>query len=136
MDNLDNIEIAVTIPCFGHPGLMSEAILSLANFNSNKIGIVLVNDGCKYKETEIKGIIYQSQIKNLYYIKKLNGGLASARNAGIDYSLKLFKNLQYITFLDPDDRIETQEIIKASSFLNKERRISYEEFCLSLNQSF
>ena len=114
-----NVSCAIVIPCFGHPGLMSEALFSITKYQSDEVAAIIINDGCKFEETNFKGLVYQSQFKNFYYLKKENGGLASSRNAGVDYAIKLFPNLEYITFLDPDDRIETKELKKAFNFLKK-----------------
>lgn len=101
------IKIAIVIPIFKHSGLLPEAIASALN---QKVGvdyaIVLVNDGCPFEETDEVCRQYAISFPGkIFYIHKPNGGLSSARNAGIDFSLKIFPELEAIYLMDADNRI-------------------------------
>ncbi|HMR38159.1 MAG TPA: CDP-glycerol glycerophosphotransferase family protein [Candidatus Saccharibacteria bacterium] len=62
------------------------------------VQIIFVNDGSPDDSEEIC-LEYQKQYPhNIVYIKKKNGGLASARNAGLQY-----RDGELINFFDPDD---------------------------------
>lgn len=66
------------------------------------VEIILVDDGSK----DLSGKICDEYVRKKKYIRvihKTNGGLASARNAGLDIAVG-----KYIAFVDSDDKISTQ----------------------------
>nr|WP_242661096.1 glycosyltransferase family 2 protein [Flavobacterium johnsoniae] len=67
----------------------------------------MVNDGSSDNTEEVaeNWIIKDSRFK---YIYKENGGLSSARNAGLDVAKG-----NYIQFLDADDCLDSQKISKS-----------------------
>lgn len=98
MENKDLISIIV--PVYNVEKYLENCINSILNQTYNNIEIVLVDDG----STDNSGKIcndYLASDKRIKVIHKKNGGLSSARNAGIDNS-----NGKYITFIDSDDDIE------------------------------
>ncbi|MFE1600590.1 glycosyltransferase [Methylobacterium sp. ID0610] len=102
---------AIIIPVFKHSVLVSEAIDSaLAQDAPYKIAIVLVDDGCPFDETHQVCKSFSYAYRNIYYIRKSNGGLSSARNAGIEYTLSHLANVEFIYFLDSDNRINPSTI--------------------------
>ncbi|MEO0976127.1 MAG: glycosyltransferase [Pseudomonadota bacterium] len=98
--------IAILIPVYKHSVLLTEAVDSAlcqeAPFN---IAVVIVDDGCPYPETSQVGQAYALAHDNVYYLRKPNGGLSSARNYGIDFALRTFSDLEAVYFLDADNRI-------------------------------
>ncbi|MBG6165233.1 glycosyltransferase involved in cell wall biosynthesis [Labrenzia sp. EL_195] len=98
--------IAILIPVFKHSVLLTEAIDSAltqeAPFN---IAVVIVDDGCPFPETAQVAQAYALAHDNVYYLRKPNGGLSSARNYGIDFALRTFADLEAVYFLDADNRI-------------------------------
>lgn len=98
--------IAILIPVFKHSVLLSEAVDSAlsqeAPFN---VAVVIVDDGCPYPETAQVGQAYALAHDNVYYLRKPNGGLSSARNYGIEFALRTFSDLEAVYFLDADNRI-------------------------------
>jgi len=62
------------------------------------IFLVLVDDGSLDNSAEIIKKWQKKYPKNITYIKKENGGQASARNFGLDYV-----KTEWVTFIDPDD---------------------------------
>ena len=99
--------MAVVIPIFKQPALAVEAIESvLAQKTAFDFRVVLVNDGCPYPETHrvcrSYAISYPDRVS---YVRKWNGGLSSARNAGIDLVLASWPTVEAIHFLDADDRL-------------------------------
>lgn len=78
-----------------------EAIDSLLNqtigFKEN-VQLILVNDGSPDNSEEICKSYQKLYPDNIIYVKKKNGGLASARNEGLKYV-----EGEYVNFFDPDD---------------------------------
>ena len=101
---------SVIIPVYNVEDYLEETILSVVNqtmdFEQN-IQLILINDGSKDNS-----YIVCEKYKNLYpnnvvYVEKENGGVSSARNAGIDYV-----EGRYVNFLDSDDKWDLDEFEK------------------------
>lgn len=94
-----NIKVSVIVPIYNAEEYIEECIISIINQTLNEIEIILVNDGTK--DNSMKIIEKYFDDKRVRVINKENGGLSSARNAG----LKIAKG-EYISFIDSDDYIE------------------------------
>lgn len=99
------IDIAVIIPVYNCKKHLKDAVNSVLNQPYQKIFVVLVDDGSTDGSELICNELSEKNSK-VTVIHKKNGGVSSARNAGIEHILERFKddgqNL-YITFLDADD---------------------------------
>jgi glycosyltransferase involved in cell wall biosynthesis len=116
-----NIRIAAITPIFRHSVLVSEAIESvLAQKAPFDIHIVLINDGCKFIETDQicreYALAYPDRIT---YIRKSNGGLSDARNHGIRHALEKFPTLDAIYMLDADNRLRPHALARAMQELDQ-----------------
>ncbi len=81
------------------------------------INIIVVNDGST-DNSEIIIKRWQTQfLKNIIYLHKLNGGLSSARNFGLNYIKKNHIKTDWIGFIDPDDFIHFQYFEYIDTFL-------------------
>lgn len=92
--------ISVIVPVYKVEKYLRRSIESVLNQTYTDLEIVLVDDG----SPDQCGMIcdeYAQKDSRIRVIHKENGGLSSARNAGI----KIAKG-EYITFLDSDDYIE------------------------------
>lgn len=90
--------ISVIIPVYNGERYIDKAVNSIINQPCFKyMEIVLVNDGSSDNSEEICKK-YTGAHKNIKLINKINGGVSSARNKGIDYATG-----KYIAFLDCDD---------------------------------
>lgn len=88
--------ISVVMPIYNSEKYLERAIESLLNQTSDEIEIILVDDG----STDYSGKICD-KYKNLDQVKvihKENGGLCTARNAGLQCAQG-----KYISFIDSDD---------------------------------
>ena len=83
---------------------MRECVDSILVQMTDECEIILVNDGSTDSSGEICKS-YEAQNSNIYVINKENGGLSSARNAG----LPIAKG-KYITFIDSDDKISPDSL--------------------------
>lgn len=95
-------DISFIIPVFNEElTKLKRCIESITN-NAKKIDyeILLVDDGSLSKNSEkYKKIVHELKVE---YIYKLNGGVSSARNLGIDHA-----HGKYIGFIDSDDELGT-----------------------------
>ena len=83
---------------------LEEAVDSIINqdigFQEN-IQLILVNDGSPDNSEAICLKYKEKYPNNVVYVKKENGGLADARNVGLEYV-----NGEIVNFCDPDDILE------------------------------
>lgn len=93
--------ISVIVPIYNVEEYLKRCIESIVNQTFKNLEIILVDDG----STDASGEIcdkYAEKDTRIKVIHKKNGGLSSARNAGIDVAQG-----KYIAFLDSDDWIES-----------------------------
>ena len=95
---MPNLSIVVSV--YNAEKYLCECLESLVNQTYKDIEIICVNDGSTDNSSQILQH-YASKDKRIKIVSKKNGGLSSARNAGIDSS-----NGRYITFVDSDDYLE------------------------------
>lgn len=93
------IKVSVIVPIYNVEEYIEECVTSILKQTLKEIEIILVNDGTK--DNSMKIIEKYFDDKRIKVINKENGGLSSARNAG----LKIAKG-EYISFIDSDDYIE------------------------------
>lgn len=92
--------ISVIIPVYNIEEYISKCIDSVAGQTYRNIEIILVDDGSKDGSGQICDE-YAKADNRIKVVHKQNGGLSSARNAGLDIAKG-----DYITFADGDDFIE------------------------------
>lgn len=93
-------KISVIVPVYNTEKYLKRCLTSITNQSLKEIEILIINDGSTDNSDEI---IEEFQKKDLRIkvINKKNGGLASARNIGIDIS-----EGEYILHIDSDDWVE------------------------------
>lgn len=92
--------ISVIVPVYNAEKTLRRCVDSLLDQNFPDAEIILINDGSKDASDELcRG--YQAADARIVYLKKENGGVSSARNAGLDLATGT-----YITFVDSDDYVE------------------------------
>lgn len=92
--------ISVIVPVYNVEQYLDECISTIVSQSYSNLEIIIVDDGAKDGSPALcdKWAKIDSRIK---VIHKENGGLSSARNAGIDIATG-----QYIGFVDSDDTID------------------------------
>ena len=96
------ILLSVIIPIYNAEPWLEQCISSLLDSvagASSLVEYILINDG----STDNSGVIcdrYASVFSNFHVVHKQNGGIASARNAGIAIA-----SGQYYAWVDPDDTV-------------------------------
>ena len=101
-----HICISVVVPIYNVEAYLSECLTSIERQSFTSYEVIMINDG----STDSSAIIaqkYANRHENWDLIHKENGGLSSARNAGI-----VRARGEYICFVDSDDVI-------ASDYLQK-----------------
>ena len=92
-------KISVIVPIYNVEEYLRECLDSLVNQTFKDIEVIMVNDGSTDTSPQIMEE-YASKYENFYAYHKENGGLASARNYGIQ-----FAKGEYLAFLDSDDYV-------------------------------
>lgn len=93
-------EISIIIPIYNVEKYLVKCIDSVIAQTINSIEIILVDDGSFDKSKEICDI-YRERDSRIKVIHKINGGLVSARKAGLRIATG-----KYVGFVDGDDWIE------------------------------
>lgn len=89
--------ISIIVPVYNAERTLHRCVTSLMEQSYPNIEILLVNDGSKDASLEMcRG--YEQQDSRIRVIDKPNGGVSSARNAGLDVARG-----EYIMFCDSDD---------------------------------
>lgn len=93
-------KLSIIVPIYNVEYYLENCINSILNQTFKEFELILVNDGSPDNSIEICNK-YKKKDDRIKVIDKENGGVSSARNAGIDIALG-----EYIAFVDPDDDIE------------------------------
>lgn len=94
------IQISIIVPVYNIDKYINKCIDSILNQSFVNFELILVDDG----STDDSGLIcdkYANEDSRIRVIHKENGGLSSARNAGLDIAKG-----KYIGFVDSDDYID------------------------------
>lgn len=111
---MKNFKFSIIMPIYNVEKYLEEAIQSVVNqtigFEEN-VQLVLVND-----ETPDNSVAIIKKYQSLYphnviFVDKKNGGVSSARNAGIEAATG-----EYIQCLDPDDKLSEQTLENVYKF--------------------
>lgn len=102
--------VSIIIPSYNMGGLVVRAVESVLNQTYKEIEIIVVDDGST-DDTRLQLEPYKERITYLY---KTNGGVCSARNAG----LRQAKG-EYLGLLDSDDCYMPEKVQRCLDFLQK-----------------
>lgn len=103
--------VSIIVPVYKVEPFLNKCVLSILNQTYRNIEIILVDDGSPDKCPQICDE-YASKEPCIVVIHKQNGGLSSARNAGIDIAKG-----DYLMFIDSDDYVEPDFCEKAYHFV-------------------
>lgn len=110
---MTNPLISVIVPCYNQAQYLDECLQSVLDQTYPHWECIIVNDGSP-DNTEEVALEWTKKDTRYIYTKKENGGLSSARNAG----LEIVKG-EWIQFLDCDDTLETTKFEKSLEFFTK-----------------
>ena len=96
--------ISIVVPVYNVENYLDKCIETIVKQTYKNIEIILVDDGSK-DNSGSKCDEWKNKDKRIKVIHKVNGGLSSARNAGIEVAAG-----KYINFIDSDDYIDLRMI--------------------------
>lgn len=110
-----NYEISIVMAIYNMEEYLEEAIESVIHqtIGMKNIQLILVNDGSKDCSLDICKSYSEKFPENIVVINKENGGVSSARNAG----LKIAQG-NYVNFMDADDKLEYNACEKVLDFFH------------------
>jgi glycosyltransferase involved in cell wall biosynthesis len=112
-----NSLVSVIVPCYNQAQYLDECLQSVLTQSYSNWECIIVDDGSPdhTKETSAKWCSKDSRFR---YLEKENGGLSSARNAGIKLSVG-----KYILPLDADDYINKDYLKDALNIFDNNENI-------------
>lgn len=116
---MNNLLISVIVPCYKQAQYLSEALQSVLEQTYTKWECIIVNDGSPDNTEEIAKEWIEKDAR-FKYIYKDNGGLSSARNAGIEKAKG-----EFILPLDADDKIGCEYLERAKKYFREDYTIIY-----------
>jgi len=106
--------VSIVIPVYNGSNYLAEAIDSALAQTYSNIEILVINDGSNDEnKTRNIALTYQDKIR---YYEKVNGGVASALNLGIEKM-----NGDYFSWLSHDDKYYSNKIEKQIDFLSQNK---------------
>ena len=106
--------ISVIVPVYNAEKFIDRCIKSILNQNYNDFEIILVDDGSPDKCLKICDE-WAEKDERIKVIHKINGGVSSARNAG----LKVAKG-EFVTFVDSDDTLYDCALLNMNNLMDSE----------------
>lgn len=94
------VRVSVIIPIYRVEEYLDECLKSVVHQTLDNIEIICVDDGSPDRSGEIAAA-WAEKYNNIKLLRKNNGGLSSARNAGIRHA-----EGKYVYFLDSDDYLD------------------------------
>ena len=94
--------ISVILPIYNMEDCLVRCLGSILNNTFPNLEVICVDDGSRDSSLKIL-LEYEQKDSRIRVISKENGGVSSARNAGLDLMTG-----QYVSFVDPDDYIHPQ----------------------------
>ena len=102
LNSRENPFISFIVPVYNTSSdYMKQCFDSILKLDACTFELLIVNDGSTNKDT-LKVLDKYNENSNVRVINKINGGVSSSRNVGIDNATG-----DYIAFVDSDDYIET-----------------------------
>ena len=121
-----NIGVTVIVPFYNVQDCLKRCIDSVLNQSFTSFEIILVDDGSTDDSSSIGGLMCGVDSRIRYYYKK-NGGVSSARNAGLSLAVG-----KYVMFIDADDTISENALdaLYSAAEIN-DADIVYGKYCIA-----
>ena len=119
--------LSIIIPIYNVEKYIKDCVESVLNQrkNADEVEVILVNDGTPDNSMSIVDTAVKD-LKGIYIINKENGGLSSARNAGL-----MMARGDYIWFVDSDDTLLPNAIEEVFEVLSN--HLGFDVFATVLN---
>lgn len=111
---IEMTDISVIVPVYNLKLLLPRCMNSLLKQTASNYEVILVDDGSTDGSDKLCDQFADKYPGFVRTIHKVNGGLSSARNAGMDIAQGL-----YVIFPDPDDWVEPNYILRLSELQNQ-----------------
>ena len=111
-------KVSIIVPCYKQAQFLDEALTSVLEQTYSGWECIIVDDGSP-DDTEDVALKWCNKDSRFKYLKKENGGLCSARNAGIDIA-----DGELILPLDADDRIGRRYLELATEAFNEDNSLT------------
>lgn len=102
---MDKKLVSIIVPIYNGENYINNVYYNVLSQTYRPIELILINDGSTDRSEELLSIISKNHnratLLKLVVCEKNNGGIASARNAGLEKA-----SGEYIMFMDQDDRME------------------------------
>lgn len=121
---LNDPQVSIIIPCYNQGSFLGETLDSVLRQEHQNWECIVVNDGSTDRTAEVaeKYCLKDERIK---LINKENGGLSSARNAGLKKS-----HGDLLAFLDADDKWEETKLSNQIKMLvEKSADVVFSDYC-------
>ena len=112
---MEAVNVSVIVPVYNVQDYLAKCIDSVLSQTYEDFELILVNDGSKDSSPQICDSYLQKDAR-IKVIHKENGGLSSARNAGLDVAKG-----KYIYFLDSDDYIDPMLLEKTIAVMEQQQ---------------
>ena len=109
---MDNPLISVVVPVYNVEKYLDRCVESIVNQTYKNLEIILVDDGSP-DNCPAMCDVWAEKDSRIKVIHKENGGLADARNAGLDVFLG-----DFVTFIDSDDWVDVDIIEKLKEIVD------------------
>lgn len=105
-------QVTVVVPCYNQAHYLADALGSILAQTFRDWECIVVNDGSQDNTIDVVRT-WVERDSRFRYIEKANGGLSSARNAGI-----MAARGDFLQFLDADDLLEVEKLAWQIQTLN------------------
>lgn len=109
----NGVKISVIVPIYNAENFLERAVDSLIKQNNSCLEVILVDDGSVDKSGKICDE-YAEKYEYIKVVHKINGGLSTARNAGLKAATGT-----HISFLDADDFVDENTYEKIIGVIEK-----------------
>jgi glycosyltransferase involved in cell wall biosynthesis len=103
--------VTVIIPAYNASAFLSDAVASVLGQTHRDVEVIVVDDGST-DDTAAVLAQWQARDARVRAVHQHNGGLAAARNAGLNVACG-----QYVAFLDADDVIHPEKLERQVAYL-------------------
>lgn len=107
--------VSIIVPAYNCRAVLERCIASICSQTYTNLEIIIVDDGSTDGTSQLCDVLQESDTR-IRVIHKMNGGVSSARNAG----LKTAQG-EYVQFVDSDDWIEEDMTEKLVTALEKNK---------------
>lgn len=116
-----NPKVSIIITCYNYGKYLEEVLDNVFNSYYDNFEVILVDDGSNDKYTlDILEKIKNKNIKDLNIIRQENTGVSGARNTGLSVA-----SGEYVMFIDTDDKIDKEYILKCVDILERQSEYSF-----------